>query len=308
MEKQQLISLIKEKVASGEISKSDLQEVFSTNDFHLTNKISNIFYAIGALIAVVGVLVLILENWSDIGSVGRVLVSLGLALITYISAYFTKEKNMLSQAMFAISAVLAPIGSFILLDEMKVVVDSGVILGVAIVLFVIFFTSKLILKKDILTIASVFFGTWSYFSLITKMFDGSMIDTNVMKWSTIFLGVSYIALGIHRMSVAKRKNIISSLFFGFGTLAIMLPFETMGGIFNLFMFVVIFAGFYGSIFLKSRTMLALSALFLMAHLVKLTGEYFADSIGWPVALIFLGFVVIGVGYFTLELNKKYFRK
>lgn len=308
MEKQQLISLIKEQVASGQITKSDLQEVFSSAETRLSNKISNIFYGIGVLIVIIGVLVLTIQNWEDIGSVGRIAVSLGLALVTYISAYFTRVRNMLSQSMFAISAVLAPIGSFILLDEMEVVIGTGTNLGVALILFVIFLVSKLVLKKNILTIISIVFGTWAYYALIVKLFDGSMINIEVMKWATVFLGVSYLALGFHRMHIEKRKNLISSLLFAFGTLAVMLSFETMSGFYNLFFFIIVFAGFYGSIFLKSRSMLVLSAIFLMSHLVKLTREYFADSIGWPVALILLGFVVIGVGYGTIALNRKYLRK
>lgn len=293
---------------AGQISKSEMMAIFSEGDGQGTRNVSNIFYFIGAVIVIIGVLILTVQNWNDIGSFGRILVTIGVALVAYVSAYMTRAKNALSQIMFAVSAVLAPIGAFVLANEMDIKINLETNLVISAILFVIFFASKLIVKKEILTVASVVFGTWAYYSAILKLFGGGVVDAEIMKWATVFLGISYLSLGINKMKTLGRKNIISSLLYGFGTFAIMMPVITMDGAFNLIFFAVVFAGFYGSIFLKSRTMLALSALFLMAHLVKLTGEYFADSIGWPVALIFLGFVVIGVGYFTLELNRKYFRK
>ena len=79
----------------------------------------------------------------------------------------------------------------------------------------------------------------------------------------------------------------------------------MGGIFDLITIALIFAAFYGSIYLKSRSMLTLAALFLMGHIVQLTARYFVNSIGWPVALIAVGFLIIAIGYGTLYLNKKF---
>jgi hypothetical protein len=46
----------------------------------------------------------------------------------------------------------------------------------------------------------------------------------------------------------------------------------------------------------------------MGYILKITGEYFADSLSWPVALMVAGFALIGVGYFTFYLRKKYFSK
>ena len=309
MDKQQLISLVKEQVASGQISKSEMLAIFAeTGEGHTSKNVSNIFYIIGAVIVIIGVMILTVQNWDQIGMVGRILVTLGISLVAYVSAYLTQAKNALSQVMFAVSAVLAPVGAFVLVHELDVKINLSVNLFIAVALFAVFLVSKIILKKEILLFVSVVFGSWTYYSIILKLFGETVVDTEMMKWATIFWGTSLIAIGFSKMRVEARKNIISSLMYAFGTIAIMLPVISMDGIFNLVFFAVIFAGFYGSIFLKSRSMLVLSAIFLMAHLVKLTGEYFADSIGWPVALIFLGFVVIGVGYGTIALNRKYLRK
>ena len=93
--------------------------------------------------------------------------------------------------------------------------------------------------------------------------------------------------------------------YGFGTLAILGAGIFIGGVFDLILIALIFAVFYGSVYLKSRSMLIFGAIFLMAHIIKLTSKYFVGSVGWPVALIIVGFLVIGVGYMTFYLNKRF---
>jgi len=57
--------------------------------------------------------------------------------------------------------------------------------------------------------------------------------------------------------------------------------------------------------MRSRSILVMSTLFLIAHVSYITGEYFADSLGWPISLVILGFVFIGLGYVSISVNKKY---
>ena len=68
---------------------------------------------------------------------------------------------------------------------------------------------------------------------------------------------------------------------------------------------IVFAIMFLSIPLKSRSFLIVGAGYLMAYLEKITSEYFSEGLGWPLALIILGFAIIGVGYYAYHLNKKY---
>ena len=72
---------------------------------------------------------------------------------------------------------------------------------------------------------------------------------------------------------------------------------------------VLFLAFGGLVvavlYLKSRMVLLLSTLAVIGYIIYFTAEYFADSVGWPIALILLGFIIIGLGYMSISLNKKY---
>ena len=54
----------------------------------------------------------------------------------------------------------------------------------------------------------------------------------------------------------------------------------------------------------SRTLLTISVLALLAYLGYFTDEYFKNIVGWPIALIIMGFVMMGVSVFAVKLGRK----
>jgi uncharacterized membrane protein YGL010W len=60
-----------------------------------------------------------------------------------------------------------------------------------------------------------------------------------------------------------------------------------------------------SIVLKSRAILIVSSIYLMVYILKITAEYFSETIGWPLALIVAGFTLIAIGYGTFAINQRY---
>jgi hypothetical protein len=63
-----------------------------------------------------------------------------------------------------------------------------------------------------------------------------------------------------------------------------------------------------SIWLKSKSFLVFGALFLMIYILKITSEYFTNSLGWPLALVLAGLLLIGIGALSVWLNKRYLGK
>lgn len=337
MNKKQIISQVEEQLRLGTISKTDLlnivndidekpqptdlvsqniktTETSNQNKDESSKNLIHTFYGIGAIIAIVGVGILIAQNWDYLGLFGRILFTLGISLITYVTGLILRkpDQRMLSQVMFTISVALAPFGVYVFLNELNVTFTSSVQILTAITLCIIYGAALFISKKNILIVVTLGFATWAYYALIVKIF-GFESDTDLVKWGSMLLGVSYlfIAYGYQSSVIPtdkddeKEKAWVQNAIFGFGTLAILGAGIFIGGIFDLFFIFLVFGAFYGSVYFKSKTMLRLGALFLMAHIVKLTSKYFIDSIGWPVALIVVGFLIIGVGYLTVYLNKNF---
>jgi hypothetical protein len=62
---------------------------------------------------------------------------------------------------------------------------------------------------------------------------------------------------------------------------------------------------YVSTVVRSRTLLLTGTLATLGYIGYYTHRHFADTLGWPVALIILGFVLIGLGGLAVRLNRKY---
>ncbi|MES2436621.1 MAG: DUF2157 domain-containing protein [Patescibacteria group bacterium] len=336
MDKQQIISFIQNQVAQGNISRDDLaalagidtpqvQSVLATGTTpntvvspeHSSRNLINVFYIIGAIIVLIGVIILLGQNWDDIGFIGRVGSTLGIALVTYLAG-LTLSKSVhdtLSQVMFMLSAVLAPFGTFILLDEMNVFVDISAQVVIALVFVCIYSVAQFVARKNILTVVIAGYATWAYYAFLLKILDNQLFDNDIIIWATMLLGISYcaVAYGYSSKKVGSVEKVtqrasITHLFYGAGTLAILGGGISLGGMWDLPYIVLIFATFYLSVFVKNRAMLVIAAAFLVGHIIKLTSKYFLDSVGWPLALIICGFAVIGVGYMTYYVNRKYLAK
>ncbi len=309
MDKEHTLAFVKQQLDAQIITRGDLLEIASEphEKKEATSKnIVNVFYAIGAIIAFIGIAILIGENWNEIGIGGRLLVSLGVSLATYVAGMLMQkpDQHRLSQVMFTLSAALAPLASYVLLDTMGVKFTTGMQIVVSALLAAIYGYALFIVRKPILSLITIAYASWAYFAFADMVF-GNGFEVGYLKWATMLAGISYLLIGYGYPSHSSEHRAVSRLLYGVGTLAFLGAAITVGGFFDLIFIGLVFGAFYGSVFLKSRAMLIFGALFLTAHIIKLTSKYFADSLSWPIALIGVGFLVIGIGYGTLYLNKKY---
>ena len=320
MDKQQIISFIETQLKEGKITKEDLavigggqvivpQKVFVEDKKQENSKnIINILYIIGAIIALVGIVILVVQNWDSLNYFGRVFITLGVSLAAYVLGYVLKnpEHNGFSQIMFTASAFLAPVGTGVILYEANIEVTPILVSIITLMWAVVYGVALWSTKKNILILLTIIFSTVSLYSFASEISSKIYQSDNLFKWLTILTGLSYglISFSLSENGSKERKS-VKNMLYGFGTLGILGSFITFGGVFDIVMIALIFAAFYASVFLKSRIVLMLSALFLIIHILKITADYFANSMNWSVALIFAGIIVIGTGYVTFYLNKKF---
>jgi len=326
MEKEQILSLIRSSVAEGKVS---FDEVVATlghqisrqgndtalNSVKMGKNVSKILYFTGTLIVVIGIIILISQNWNGIGIPGRLLVTLGVSFISLCAGlYFSKQvdHNSLSVTFLTISASLAPVGAYVLADSLGFRFDDvSVQATTAFMLLCVFLSALYVAKKDILIFVCGSFFTWLYYALTLKILSdsNSYNDYDTLQIVTIILGISYVCFAYY-LSISNReeregKQRIANIYYGLGTIGILLPTILWNGVWNMLYIGLVFFAVMGSVYFKSRAMLTFSALFLVAYIIKITSKYFTNSMSWPIALVFLGFVVIGIGYSTFYLNRKY---
>jgi len=68
---------------------------------------------------------------------------------------------------------------------------------------------------------------------------------------------------------------------------------------------LVFGVMFLSVHLKSKAFLTFGSLYLMAYIMKITTEYFKDSLGWPLTLVVTGLGLIAIGYLHVNLKQRY---
>ena len=338
MDKKQIISLLETQLAAGTITRDDLSALANGEAMPVVSTVSAPYttstptaavpqkqegnhskyvvyalYAIGAVTALAGITILIAQNWEQIGFLGRVLVTAGIAFISYAIALLLgkHEHRVIAQVLFAISAGLAPLGVYVFLEEMRVDFTLETQMLIAGMLAVIYGAALLVSKRPLLVLVTTAFATWLYWAYVFQILtNAASFEEEMLKWASIVSGVAYICIGygyraLSTIEDSVDKRAVVGFLYTFGTLAVLGGASMLGGVFDFAFIGLLFVTFYASVFLRSRNMLGLSAIFLITHLIKLTGLYFVGSLGWPVALIGIGFLVIGVGYGTYYLNRNF---
>ena len=324
MNKKELLQEISNRISTGEISR---EEVISHFGFANTvenkeegNKVNTYFsvtkmlYVLGAAIVVIGIIIFVSQIWNDIGSFGRILVTLGLGFVTAASGSVllkNKPEEYLGAVFHFIGGVLIPGGALVTLSELSTGVDRPWVVALTFgIIFGFYLLLNAIHKNAVLTFFTIVNATATIYLIINAIVGGpseGWFDIrDVYAYTTMAIGVSYLFLA-QSFQDSWNKILISSLYFfgitGFLGVAFSQVFDS--GIWQILYFVIVIGGLVLSVIMKSRIILIMSTLFLIAHVSYITSEYFADSIGWPISLVILGFVFIGLGYVSISINKKY---
>jgi hypothetical protein len=144
---------------------------------------------------------------------------------------------------------------------------------------------------------------------VAALLGGSFYEnSDIYAYLTMIIGVCYLLLSYSFRNDWNKKltevlNFLGSaglLIAGFSEIYDSLPWQ-------LFYLIIVIATFGVSIYMRSRSILVTSTFALIAFVSYITSEYFADSIGWPISLVILGFIFIALGYISIAINKKYIK-
>lgn len=323
MNKEELLQELSAKISAGEISREEVATRFSfapttptavlTEDAEVSTpfSVTKMLYVLGAAIVVIGILIFVSQVWEAIGSFGHILVTLGLGLlITAIGSMLLKSKpeDNIGTVFHFIGGMLIPGGAVVTLSELKV--DFASLWPVAItfgVIFAFYLLLSSVHKNAILTFFAIANGTAFVYLVVSAIVDSPVYrHGDLYAYLTMVIGASYLLLA-RAFRDGRNKKLIGALYFfgitGFLGAAFSQVFDSVP--WQMLYFLIVIGGLFLAVYVRNRSILVMSTLFLIAHVSYITGEYFADSLGWPISLVILGFVFIGLGYISVNINKKY---
>ncbi len=315
MNNQQLLRALEAKLKSGEINRDEVEKILQSSPqsakkgLHLS--VTKMLYFIGAAIVVVGIIIFVSQIWEDIGSIGRISVTLGLGMMfAGFGSALLKQKptENIGPVFHAIGGLLIPGGALVTLSELGK--ESTSVFPVAITfggIFAFYLMLTRIHKHAVLTFFAIANGTAFIYLIVESILQNATYRLeDLYIYLTMIVGTSYILLA-HSFRNTWNHNLFSVLCF-FGSTAFLGAAATqVPDSFNwqLLFFILIGIGLYVSVILKSKAILIMSTIFLLYHISYITGKYFADSLGWPISLVILGLIFIGLGYSSFRISKKY---
>ncbi len=324
MNKEELLQELSLKISTGEVSREEVLGRFGfapAAQAQVENlkdstplSVTKMLYVFGAAIVVIGIVIFISQIWRDIGSFGRISVTLGLGLlITAIGSMLLKSKpdENIGTVFHFIGGMLIPGGAIVLLSEFSTGQDPAWPLAVTFgVILAFYLLLNYVHKNAVLTFFAIANGSATVYLVLNAIVGGPFVEwfgiRDIYQYTTMAMGASYLLLA-HAFCDGWNKKLIGVLCFfgitGFLGAAFLQVFHSVP--WQMLYFIIVIGGLALSVYMRSRSILVMSTLFLIAHVSYITSEYFANSLGWPMSLVILGFVFIGLGYVSININKKY---
>jgi hypothetical protein len=260
--------------------------------------------ALGGTFVFAGVGVFIAVQWSEMNSAARIVVTLGSGLAAFVLALLSDRDTRFARAttpLLLMAAALEPTGMLVMFDELGPGGDwrwAGLVTAGSMALqFGAGF--RILGASTPLFLTILFAALFSWTALDLMGMDAKIVAM------TVGASLLLAAAGIER----TRYRGVTPLWFFLGGAAF------LGGLFDLvdrtpfeLAFLVVAAGFvYLSVVWHSRTLLGVATAGILAYTAWFTGQYFADSVGWPLALIVFGLLMIGLSSLALRIDRDYVR-
>jgi hypothetical protein len=259
---------------------------------------------LGGTFVFAGIGVFIALQWSHMNSAARVVVTLGSGLAAFALAMIGSRESRFDKAttpLLLIASVLEPIGMLVAFQEFGSGGDwrvAGLITAGA--MAVQFGATFGFLRRSTPLFMAVVFGTLFWWTALDLLDVDSKVIALVLGGSLILTAVGIDRTGHRDITPVWYLFGAAAFLYGFFDAVERTPFEIA--------FMAAAAGFvYLSVVLHSRTLLFVATMATLAYTGWFTGQHFADSVGWPLALIVFGMLMIGLSALAFRIDRDYVR-
>lgn len=125
------------------------------------------------------------------------------------------------------------------------------------------------------------------------------------NWASLMTGlcVSFAAYGMHKAD--RYPRLIALGYFVGSIMAYAGLFDLVQNTsVELLYLAVTAAVLYACVVLQSRALLLTTVIAMLSFIGYFSGEYFADSLGWPVTLVLMGVAFLGVGAVAIKVKQR----
>jgi len=260
---------------------------------------------LGGTFVFAGVGIFVAMQWEHLNSAARTIVTLGSGVVALVLALLAARDERYSKAstpLLLVAAAFEPGGMFVAFNEYGSGGDwrwaSLITTGTMALQFAAVFGT---LRRSTPLLFTIVFATLFWWTTLDLL---DLRDPSIALCIGGFLLLA--AIGLAR---TPHHDITPVMYF----------FGSVGFLYGLFdkvekspaeiLFLAAAAGFvYLATLLRSRTLLFVATIAILTYTGYFTGEHFADSIGWPLALVAFGIFMIGLSALAFRIDRDYVRR
>lgn len=304
--KSQAIEQILQIARRHDLTPSDIEAAFEktglAEDEPSTSLLGRILGYLGGTFIFAGLGVFIALNWDTMNAAARIIITLGSGVAVFIMALVASADERYARArtpLYLIAAALQPVGIMVAIDELSTGGDwHYAAMCTAAIMSVqqgMVFWQK---RDTALLFTTVAFVLW-FFGVALDLLN---VPDDLIS---MVLGAATVSLCIGLESTPhKVMNPFWYLLGSVGFFAGLFELIENSAIEIVFLAIAC-GGVFLSTWVRSRTLLLTSTSAILAYIGYFTAEHFQDSLGWPLVLIMLGLVFIGLSAVAIRISKRY---
>ncbi len=269
---------------------------------HDPSMLQRVMSYIGGAFVFVGICVYVGIVWEDLDSLSRVIITLGSGFVAFILGLFAIGDARFVRAstpLFLIAAFLQPAGLFVFMDEY--LPSSNNFALAAAYVFGFMTVQQAIAFAACRRTSLLFFALFFYYLFISAVFDLLDVDSRL---AVLTLGLSGVAAS-WLASKTEHEGISPFYFFCSGVAIAAAAFDYLEhSQLDVLLVGVVALMVLVSVMASSRSFLTVSIVSLLCYLAYFTDKYFKDVVGWPIALVMIGLIMIGVSSAAVKLGRR----
>ena len=260
---------------------------------------------LGGTFVFAGVSVFIALQWDGMNAWSRVVVTLGSGVSALVLSLLAARDERFARAhtpLLLMAAALQPLGMLVAFDEFGTGGDwrwAGLATSGAMALQ--FGALTRVFRRSTPVFVTMVFGTlfwWTALDMVEA--DGTVIAL------VLGGGLVLASMGLAR---TRHRDITPPWYFVGGGALLHGVFDVVERTPFEILFLAVAAGtVFLSVLVHSRALLAVATLAILAYTGWFTSEHFADSIGWPLALIAFGIFMIALSAAAYRIDRDYVRR
>jgi len=267
--------------------------------------LSRVFGYLGGAFVFAGLAIYIGMRWDDLGSTGRVLLTIGPGFCAFVLALVCMTNEAFAGAalpLFLIAALVQPTGILVLMKEFSQGGDPAYgVLFMNLVMLIQQGCAFWARRVTVLALTTIIFAT----GFVAVALDLLHAGRDLMG---IVLGISLgcVAWSLDR---SPHRSLAGAVYFFAALLFLAAWYHVLRHTAAEVLFVGLSCGIvFLSVVARSRSLLAVATLALIAYIGYFIGEHFENNLSAPIVLMIAGFLFIAIGAAAVRINNKYIRQ